>query len=1049
MRKRLLALLLCLVMVLSLMPTVALAEDTKTEISVIRATSDIMTPVYGAAVKIPNFTITEGAGAYFATNNGGWMPGQLWNGAIFGVADYYYYTQVRIDYENANYYKFSTSLKVYVNGVEWEVSNIQNNDTYSMLWVKSPVTTTTEPVGMPFTVDLPSSYKVAAGGAGTKANVLDFAKYVSGGTKPYTYTKVSGPDWLTLSEDGILSGTRPDTASAATSFVLRIADSKGASEDITVPVGAVNVKTEISVIRATSDIMTPVYGATAKIPNFTITEGNAAWFATNNGGWFPGQLDNSDIFDVADYYYYTQVRIDYENGALYKFSPGLKVYVNDVEWEVESVLNTDTYSMAWVKSPVTTTAEPTETRAVAFNMNGRGTAIDAQTVEIGSKATKPATPTTSGYTFGGWYTDSACTTAFDFNTPITDSIVLYAKWTKNIEAVNKITITAPKPIAGKTRAEAAKIATVTSTPANAIVITDGDWWNLDGNYATTFEAGKTYCYGLYINPKDGYKFEMSGDDYLGEINVTNGVVDCTEANGKGGFFLSVFVECEDNREAIPTLQITVPKPAAGKTRAEADKTATVVSTPAGAVTVSDGDWWYLDGNYMTGCFENGKAYSYGVYINPKDGYKFEMSGDDYLGAINVIGGAIEYTEASGNGIFLSVRVNCVDTRTNITGIDLSIDKQPAAGQTPAECMFVPTVTTDPANAVDINMAWAGWYNHGGNGLVTGTFRPGTEYIYEICLMAKDGYRFPSGNCDDMALANGEAVLYVDVSTNGEYAYIGIAMTPTAPIAPDAPNVKITTSAGHPKLTWDAVDGAAKYWIYRSTDGVNFKYYDSTTKTSYTNSSTTIGTTYYYKVKAVAVRDGENVASELSAAKSVKCVPAAPSISIYRTNGKPQLKWNAVSGATKYWIYRSTDGVNYSYYDSTTKTSYTNSGASSGTTYYYKVKAVAVVNGNNVTSAYSNAKSLLTTLAAPSVSITTSNGKPKLSWSSVKGADKYYIYRSTDGKNFSYYDSTTKTSYTNSGASKNTKYYYKVKAVCSSNSNANSAQSSTVSIKATK
>ena len=78
-----------------------------------------------------------------------------------------------------------------------------------------------------------------------------------------------------------------------------------------------------------------------------------------------------------------------------------------------------------------------------------------------------------------------------------------------------------------------------------------------------------------------------------------------------------------------------------------------------------------------------------------------------------------------------------------------------------------------------------------------------------------------------------------------------------------------------------------------------------------------------------------------------------------------------------------------------------------------------------------------------------NGKPQLSREAVTGADKYYVYRSTDGKTFSYWDSTTKTSYVNSGAKKNTKYYYKVKAVCASNSYANSAQSATVSIKATK
>ncbi len=240
-----------------------------------------------------------------------------------------------------------------------------------------------------------------------------------------------------------------------------------------------------------------------------------------------------------------------------------------------------------------------------------------------------------------------------------------------------------------------------------------------------------------------------------------------------------------------------------------------------------------------------------------------------------------------------------------------------------------------------------------------------------------------------------------------------------------PALKITTSAGHPKLSWNAVPGAAKYWIYRSTDGKNFKYYDSTKSTDYTNNSTNIGTTYYYKIKAV---DSSGTTTDYSVVKSIKCTPAAPSLSISRVNGKPKLSWKAVSGATKYWIYRSTDGKNFKYYDSTTKTSYTNSGAASGTKYYYKVKAVTVVNGKNVVSSYSYAKSLVCTPATPNVSITSANGKPKLSWNAVSGATKYWIYRSTDGKNFKYYDSTTKTTYTNNSTTVGTRYYYKVKAV---------------------
>ena len=56
--------------------------------------------------------------------------------------------------------------------------------------------------------------------------------------------------------------------------------------------------------------------------------------------------------------------------------------------------------------------------------------LSTQTVNEGDKATKPADPTASGWTFGGWYKEAACNNAFNFSTPITGNITLYAKWTK-------------------------------------------------------------------------------------------------------------------------------------------------------------------------------------------------------------------------------------------------------------------------------------------------------------------------------------------------------------------------------------------------------------------------------------------------------------------------------------------------------------------------------------------------------------------------------------------------------------------------------------------
>ena len=67
---------------------------------------------------------------------------------------------------------------------------------------------------------------------------------------------------------------------------------------------------------------------------------------------------------------------------------------------------------------------------VKFDSQG-GSSVGNQTPASGSTVTKPADPTREGYTFGGWYTDAACTKAYDFAAAVTSDMTLYAKWTKN------------------------------------------------------------------------------------------------------------------------------------------------------------------------------------------------------------------------------------------------------------------------------------------------------------------------------------------------------------------------------------------------------------------------------------------------------------------------------------------------------------------------------------------------------------------------------------------------------------------------------------------
>ena len=272
--------------------------------------------------------------------------------------------------------------------------------------------------------------------------------------------------------------------------------------------------------------------------------------------------------------------------------------------------------------------------------------------------------------------------------------------------------------------------------------------------------------------------------------------------------------------------------------------------------------------------------------------------------------------------------------------------------------------------------------------------------------------------------------------------------------PAAPVVKLGNSAtsGKPVLTWNAVPGATSYKVYRATSkSGTYSLLGTVTTTSYTNTGAKEGTTYYYKVKA-ANGAGESAYSNVVSGKVVVTPkPAAPVVKIGHStsSGKPQLTWNAVSGATSYKVYRATSQKGtYSLLGTVTATSYTNTGAKAGTTYYYRVKAC----NDAGLSPYSNIVSgnvvVTPKPSAPVVKIGNSaaSGKPMLTWNAVPGATSYKVYRAT-AKNgtYSLLGTVTATSYTNTGAKAGTTYWYKVKAV---NSAGESAYSNVVSGRAT-
>ena len=240
------------------------------------------------------------------------------------------------------------------------------------------------------------------------------------------------------------------------------------------------------------------------------------------------------------------------------------------------------------------------------------------------------------------------------------------------------------------------------------------------------------------------------------------------------------------------------------------------------------------------------------------------------------------------------------------------------------------------------------------------------------------------------------------------------------------------SQGRPTLKWNAITGAAKYEVYRarSKDGDYIKY-STVTGTSYTNTSyIENGNTYYYKVRALKSDGTAGAWSSIVSVTYKQTLPAPTVTGGNDSQGRPTLKWNAVSGAAKYEVYRarSKDG-DYIKYSTVTGTSYTNiSYIENGNTYYYKVRAL---DANGTAGAWSSVVRVTykQTLSAPTVTGgNDAQGRPTLTWNAVSGAAKYEVYRARS-KNGDYikYSTVTGTSYTNTSYIENgNTYYYKVR-----------------------
>jgi len=271
-------------------------------------------------------------------------------------------------------------------------------------------------------------------------------------------------------------------------------------------------------------------------------------------------------------------------------------------------------------------------------------------------------------------------------------------------------------------------------------------------------------------------------------------------------------------------------------------------------------------------------------------------------------------------------------------------------------------------------------------------------------------------------------------------------------APGAVAGTAAASAGHDavKVTWSKTDGASGYEVYKAS-ALNGKYTKAGTLTGpaileYTVKGLKPNTDAFFKVRAYAEADGKKTFGDYGSAVSAKSGYGSMGKAYAESAGPTSIKigWEKVDWAAEYKIERrvgATGSFNVLKTVGAGTTFITDTGLTTGTTYYYQVSAS---NGKKGADAYTTSPSAVVSAAPSSAGGSTALAQVSgvkadpasatsvtVSWTAVTGAGGYEVYRSTSSSgSYTMVQNITSGStrtYTNTGLESGATYWYKVRA----------------------